>query len=191
MNPELIRKQLGLPADATDEQVTARIAELTASEGAPEGDQPAEAPAETPEEQEAPAEEPAEAIAASRQLPEGMVAVPADVWASVQSGAAAGARVEARTAKERQESILASALKTGRIAPHQRDSFAKMFEKDPKGTEVLLTASVEDGGLMDGLVPIEARGSDPSVESMSTEAYPSHWLPEVAGRQAPSITLEG
>jgi hypothetical protein len=132
-----------------------------------------------------------EALAAARATLEaaGLVAVPQDGWATVQANAAAGARVAQTNEKERRNSIIAQAVRDGRIAPAQRQHFVLSFEKDPQGTEQLLTASVDKGGLMPNTIPVEARGGDPGT-SATADAYPSEWLPELSGETAPNITVE-
>jgi hypothetical protein len=218
MTPEMIRALRGrlgltedqLPDDATDEQVTAA---LTAEQPGP-GQQPpptdVPSPDQLPTEKDpnnpngpagptsprvappgAPgAEEETEPLAASRQVPEGYVAVPVAAWAQVQQNASAGARVAEQTENQRRDGIIASAVKDGRISPAQKGSFAKMFATDPQGTEILLTASVEQGGLMKGTIPVSARGTDPSVVDVPEDAYPADWLPELRETGASHITQE-
>lgn len=207
MTPEqirLLRERLGLseeqlPDDASQEQIDAALrgeaqppSETPPSENPPAETPPSEnPPAETPP-AETPAEQTPDAIAAARRTLEaaGLVAVPGDAWQSVQANAAAGARVAHTTEQRRREGIIAEAVRVGRISPAQRPNFTTMFERDPQGTETLLTASVEKGGLMPGTIPIEARGSDPSPESQTAEAYPASWLPELQQDEASRVTVE-
>jgi Mu-like prophage I protein len=214
MTPEQLAL-IGLPADATAEQITARLTELQ-NNGGGEGGEPPETgepgevadpsgnpsppavtpPASTP----APGGEPTpspdqvpepEAVAAALQA-RGLVAVPADAWAGVQAGAAAGARVAEQAERERRDRVVREAVTAGRIAPAQAQQYRTRFDQDPDGTNTLLTAAVEKGGLMPGLIPVEARGADPTADDMSTEAYPAGWLPELANRDAQTpVTLEG
>lgn len=191
MNPEqikLLRERLGLtaeqlPDDATEEQVTAALtASSDAGDQTPDPDETSEeAPAEgTPAEETAP-----EAIAASAALPEGYIAVPAQAWETVQANAAAGAQMATQAEGTRRDEIVASACREGRIAPAQRETFRRMFDTDPQGTEVLLTAAVAQGGIMPGTIPTAARGVDVAAsEGATEEVYPSEWLPEVAARKA-------
>lgn len=209
MDPTRLRQSLGLPADATDDQVAARITELNNNAEA----QPAPEPGGTPEQPTAPAVTPSgpqspevegdgtevpgpaespvtetpEAVAASRT-----VTVPAEVWAEVQANAAAGASVAVNAERERRDRVVREAVTAGRIAPAQAQSYRERFERDPEGTNTLLTASAEQGGLMPGLIPVEARGADPAASDLNTEAYPAGWLPEVAAsRDGSTVTLEG
>lgn len=198
MTPEQLRASIGLPADATDEQVRTRLAEINAAApaapsatsvgpGSTPGTDPTAVPSpdQVPKPEEdgnsggTPANAVPEMVAASAALPAGHVAVPADAWALVQANAAAGAQVAVKTENQRRQGIIAQAIDKGRIAPAQRDTFTTMFDKDPVGTENLLTKPVTEGGLMEGTIPIEARGIDPSPEMASSEAYPAEWLPEL------------
>ena len=193
MSPELIqrlRDRLGLtadqlPDDATDEQISAALAaEPEQPEGAaPEGEPEAEG-AEAPEAAEQP-----EPVAASTP-PAGTVMVPAETWRQVQLQAAQGAQVAVRAESERRAGIIAAAVQEGRIAPSQRDHFGRLFDTDPEGAERLLTAAVEQGGLMPGTIPVQARGADPSPSDHNQEAYPASWLPELAERATSPITTE-
>ena len=215
MNPEivkLLRAKLGLseeqlPDDATEEQVKAAMAE-PGTQADPNPTPPGVAPTETdpgggnpspdqvpkepdpnnPTPQNAPDPE---AVAAS--VPDGYVVVPKGTWAEVQANSARGAKHAVEQENTRRQGVIAAAVKEGRIAPAQKDNFVRMYETDPNGAERLLTASVADGGLMPGTIPVEARGIDPAPDT-STEAYPAEWLPEVqaAADAAPSpIIVEG
>lgn len=170
MDPELLRAALGLDADATDEQVTAaaeaRKAELAEAEETPEAPETAEETATA----ETPAEEP---VAASAELPEGMVAVPADVWESVQEGAQAGAALATESEETRRDDTIAAACGVGKIAPAAKTSMENLHERDPESFYNLLTASADKGGLAPGLVPVSARGG----------SKPGSGVPSAAGEQ--------
>jgi hypothetical protein len=141
MNPEQLRESLGLPRDATDEQVTARIAELTASdEPAPgEGDQPAPTPtpAPTPGEgadepapgegdQPAPTPDTPEAIAAA-VASGAMIVVDAGAVRQLQEDALAGREARNEQLSTIRNDLLSWAVRTGRIAPSSRDGYATML----------------------------------------------------------------
>lgn len=215
MTPEQLRASIGLPADATDDQVRTRLAEINAAAptatsvgpGATPGTDPNATPSPdqlpTPNEDAdragggvqtpAPADQVPVAAAAATppQVPEGYVLVPKEGWETVQANAAAGARVATQTEDQRRKGIVEAAIKQGRIAPFQKDTFAQMYQRDPQGTETLLTASVDKGGLMPGTIPVEARGIDPSAQLAQEEAYPASWLPEVQQPQSQSpVTME-
>lgn len=216
MTPEqikLLRGRLGLseeqlPDDATPEQITAALGGSgnPSPPAVPETTPPAsdpgatQVPPDTTRDNPSPDQVPdnpdplqPNAVAASAAaLPEGYVAVPVDQWKQVQVNAAAGAKVAVESEEHRQGAIIAKAVDKGRISPAQKDNFVLMFKRDPAGAEKLLTASVEGGGLMEGTIPVTARGIDPSAtDATTTEAYPSEWLPELQSSGAPSpVTME-
>lgn len=208
VNPEIIkalRARLGLseeqlPDDATEEQVQAALAD-SGENPAPAPKPPTPNPGDTPSPDQEPGspgpgslETPTpEPVAASAALPEGMVAVPADAWAETQKQVQdiAAARATEQTAADLR--TVGDALRAGKIFPAQREYYEGKI-KDPNTREAfrhLLTASVAEGGLAPGIVPLEARGQDPSSTEANQEAYPADWLPELRGQGSTSaITVE-
>ena len=69
------------------------------------------------------------------------------------------------------ENILDDAIRAGKIAAASRDEYRRLYDAQPQVTRQLLTAKVEEGGLMPGLVgPGEAAtAADPS-------GYDESWL---------------
>lgn len=142
-----------------------------------------------------PAEPEPVAASTAPQLPPGMIAVPAEQWQEVQRQTQAIAASNARDQAASDLRLVGDALKAGKIFPYQRPYYESKM-KDPNTRESfvhLLTASVEQGGLMPGVVPIEARGADPADSDLNQEVYPASWLPEVHGQPsdgASAITVE-
>ena len=146
---DALKKKLGLPDDATDEQVEAALeaAEITA---APAGD-PAPAPnpadaatAGTTPEGQAPAPAPVTpetpaAPAAGTQLAEApaTVTVSAVQFAAMQETLAS---LEAERTADRKNKALDGAIASGRIAPAERVAFAASYDKNPEATETLLSS---------------------------------------------------
>jgi hypothetical protein len=225
MTPEQLRANIGLPADATDDQVRTRMAELQAAVPSPDQvpDNP-EAPApgpgpvapsvdpsvpptqpvpantrpETPSPDQQPDPNandvlnptPVEAPVAASALPAGMIAVPAAAWQSMQANVTALATKSAAEEQSGDMQLLAEACRKGKVFPAQR-SYYEARLKDPNTRDTfrhLLTASVDQGGLADNLVPVEARGIDPSG-TVAAEAYPADWLPEVHGQPNSDTTV--
>lgn len=62
--------------------------------------------------------------------------------------------------------IVAEAVRLRKIAPEDAESHKRHYDENPEGWGHLLTAPVEQGGLMAGLV---LSGDHPTE-------YPSHWL---------------
>lgn len=202
MKPEqiqLLRARLGLteeqlPDDATEEQINAALEPPSAdppSGGTTQPGTAGAAGAEVPSPEQLP--DPNDDIAnlgtgnpgpgpVEGQLPPGMIAVPAEQWTAMQSSMQT---VTADHAHRRQESdfrTIEDAIKAGKIPPAQRQYYQDKV-KDPLTRDShinLLTAAVDKGGLMPGLIPVEARGADLADSDLTTEAYPAGWLPELA-----------
>jgi Mu-like prophage I protein len=192
MTPEQL-KALGLAEDATPEQINARIAELRALEDAAAGDgngsgeQPGDGNGGSGEGEGegAPAGDGAAAPAASAGPRPGMVEVPADQWESVQQGAAAGAQVAQDNELRRRDDTISAATAKGKISPAAKQSMENLHQRDPDAFYKLLTASVADGGLQEGLIPVNQRGSagGGEVAASSAEVTPAKMaalFPEVA-----------
>lgn len=141
IDPQLVASRLGLPDDASIEQINEALT----------------APAEEPT--------PAPVTAAA---PEGTVIVDADEWAATQARLAEHDEfVQAqRLAEEKQ--ILTAAQAEKRFAPARRDHYAAAMRTDRAGTIHLLTASVQDGGLAPGLAgPLREVGNQGGDEASS------------------------
>lgn len=180
-----IRESLGLAEDATDDEVIAKAKELNEAE-TEETNETEKTTAEetvTPSD-EIPEEEP---VAASTELSEGMVAVPADQWAKVQEGAQAGAKLASDTESQRRDDTIKAAMKVGKIRPADRDSMVNLHEANPKGFYTLLTAEVKDGGLAKGLIPVDERGVAGGGDEVTASAgLPGAWFPELNANGAAS-----
>jgi hypothetical protein len=199
MNRDQLCEALGLPTTATDAEIdaatAARKAELEANPApadpadpanpAPPADpadpapaDPAPAPADP-----APADPADPAPAAGGPRP-GMVEVPAETWAEVQNGAAAGARVAGEAEITRRDDTIASACGAGKIAPSAKESMENLHERDPKAFYSLLTASVADGGLAPNIVPVTRQGGagahDAEASATVSDAEMAALFPEVA-----------
>ncbi|HEY9315796.1 head maturation protease, ClpP-related [Williamsia sp.] len=114
---EGLAERLGIAADANDETVLSALDEALAERAAPE----------PVEQQQAPA----------AQLPAGIVAIDEAALTALQARAARGD--EARTRQEASERVSAveNAVRTGRIAPAQRESWLNRLATDPSEATVL------------------------------------------------------
>lgn len=143
MDPKKLRSDLGLPEDATDEQVTARITELSA--------RPTTAQV-------------AEQVAAAK-APEGVALVDEAELANLKAAAQVGVDLKREIEEQTDDRILAAAAKEGRFAPARLEHYRKALKEDREGTRHLLTASPEDGGLAPGLVPVGEVGVAASADA--------------------------
>lgn len=143
MDPAKIRSLLGLPADATDEQVEAAI---TAKTPPVEGQPPA---AEAP-----PAGAPAgDLVNASGSQGSGAtlpatVTVDASQWENVQAGLTRLAALEEKDRVAERDAFLNQAMREGRFAPASLSAYQASFDKAPTETKNLVTS------LAAGSVPV-------------------------------------
>ncbi len=134
-------ERLGLAEDATEEQALERIAELETA---------AQAPAQAP-------------VAASASEDDGAtVTVSREVWEQTQARLGKlEADTQARAVREaamRRDLLVDDAVRTGRIAPSERDHYRTMLEVDEAKTGELLSK------LAPGRIPVDQRGVAASHE---------------------------
>lgn len=174
MDPSVLKFLVGQghdPETATTEQVSAAEAYCAAFPATPAAtaDEPddkvkvPEAAADTPEtEAETPSPETERVpVAAARQIPDGMSLIDSETLAALKAGAAAGSQLAAEKATERRDRVLMAARDEGRIPPSRLDHYTRLYDADPEGTTVLLTAAEDKGGLAKGTVPLAARAEAP------------------------------
>lgn len=171
MDLKEIRERLGLPEDASDEDILAALperSEESESEEAPSE----ESGEESGDEQPSAEEEAAEPVAASAP---GTVTMDAAEVAQLKAQAAAGASAAERQAREDRDRLIEAAVSDGKFPPARKEHWQKLYDKDPEGTKAAI-ASLESG-----LVPVAEAGGAPG-EDQAQDAYPAHWLPEVQAR---------
>jgi hypothetical protein len=202
MTPEQL-KALGLAEDATTEQINARIAELAALEGEgagtggegsgePAGGEGTGGEGGTGEGGEPASGEPAGGEgaappAAAASADDGFVRVPASEWERVQEGAAAGTKVAAAAETKRRDDTIVAATADGKIAPAAKQSMENLHQRDPDAFYNLLTASVDKGGLMPGVMPVHRQGGA-GQEAATAAAAPS---PAKMAAMFPEVTFAG
>lgn len=175
-----LRGRLGLPDDATEEQINEALAKEPETPEAPET--PATPTDEIPETPEVEAPDP---VAASAELPEGFVAVPADKWEQVQAGAIAGGELASTTETGKRDDTFVEACKDGKVAPADKAGLYTMHA-NPETRErfyTLLTAEVKDGGLAKGLVPVSELGEAGGDEVSASAGLPEIWFPELNNKE--------
>lgn len=187
-----LRKILNLSADVSDDEVLRQAATKlgAAPEPAPSGDPP---PA-NPDDPGEPTPEPDEgdAGAASPASPESSsestsatVTLDRAAYEQLKNGAQMGVAARTEQLKTEENRILAQAKREGRFPPAREEHYRTAMKSDREGTIKLLTASVEDGGLAPGLVPVDERGVQGESEGVQAEGgYPANWLPDVSARKA-------
>lgn len=197
ITPEVLA-QLGLPADATEDQVNqALLARLSAQPEGGEPETPAP-PADPATQPETPATDPAGQPATAPEtpqpeqpetptsvtIPEGMALVDATMLAELREGSvAARTLMQERNDRDR-DTFLEGAVRAGKFPRSQVAHYRTLWDNELKAsgkadsTKTLITQMAE------GIIPVTERGSatetDPQVEAAS---YPEQWKPAVAASQ--------
>lgn len=191
MDPKLIRDRLGLPEEATDEQVQETLRELNAAAGitpepqiVPPVAEPT--PAAEPTGEPTPAAEPvAPAVVAASALPPGVVLVDKAQYDSMIAASNETRDFMAEHRRSKREGLVTAAMQDGRIAPASKDHWLTYLEHDPKGEETLAS-------LQPGLIPVELRatamGADGEGQDPFNQEQVASWsaqlFPEVRAQQA-------
>ncbi len=169
-----MRKALGLPEDATDEQVKEAFGkQFEPAVAKTDGDKPGETdpakPAVEPHPEGEPKEPEKEPLKPEEKkpepaLPEGTVAIDGDTLKELQVAASRADGLYEQDRVTKRDALLDEAQREGRIPLARRLHYSTMYDKDPEGTRKLLTASAADGGLAPGLVPVnKARGHSEDI----------------------------
>jgi hypothetical protein len=167
-----LRASLGLAEDASDEEVTAKIKELRASEETPEtppaddgdGDGDGDDDEEEETEEETPEGDDSEE--------ETTASIDRGTLKRLQSDAKAGREAKARQDQKDRDDLIESAVKAGKFPRDRKDHWVKLYDKDPEGTK----ASIE--ALEANLVPVEEHGSEGAGGDTGVDAsqYDDGWL---------------
>lgn len=168
MDPKQIRERLGLPEDATDEQVQTAYAELGSALGQPPEATPVVDPnavvIETGTGQPTPGANEgnnegnapegggaAPAAQAAFTPPPGTVLVDAAQWETVKAGAMTAIDLKKTGDKSARETAVAAAVADGRIPPARKEHWLKLIEAD-SGALATLDA------LEKNTIPVDERG---------------------------------
>jgi hypothetical protein len=158
MDPKQIRERLGLPEDASDEQLQETLRELNAAVGVtpevevgtaatpPAGEAPA---ADAPPESAPVAEQPA-AVAASGALPPGTVLVDKTQYEGLVAATKESSDFITKQREKEREGVVAAAIADGRISPASKGDWLELLKVDRNGEATLAS-------LKPGLIPVELR----------------------------------
>ena len=188
MDPKKIREALGLPEDASDEQVqTALLAKagVTAETETPEPE-PEPEPEPTPEPEPEPEPEQPEALqVAAKNLPPGTVLLDEETWKRTQAGLKRVDEIVAQNDQSKREALVSAAIADGRIPPARKDHWLDYLKADMEGGAEVLAA------LKPNIVPIEERGhaktsedGNQQVEAEAVAGWSEQLFPEVAASKA-------
>lgn len=174
MNVAQIREAAGLtaeqlPDDASPEQVAAAL--RTAPE--PTAEKP---PAEPqPDEGDGGGDagggdgsppEPEQEVAAKA----GTTTIDASELNRLRAAAEKAERLDQEARDSKRDKVISAAIEAGKFGRGRRDHWVKAWAADPEGTEHLLTAKEEDGGLASGLVPRHEIGGVPQEDDDALKA---------------------
>jgi hypothetical protein len=167
VTPEELRESLGLDADATDEQVRARLTELNASTTTePETPEEPETPAATtePETTEPEHRTEPEPIAASMRSALGLPSTATDDQvrqriSELDAGARAGAEARQAQLSAERDGLVDAAVRDGRIAPSVRDAWRAALDARPTEETAALAALTPDR------IPVSERGATPPIDN--------------------------
>ena len=128
-----LREAVGLPAEASDDEVKAALV----SSGLV-GTQPEPQPAPEPAPQPAPQPEPApQPVSAAVGTP-GVVTIAASVWEETQKTIAKLSAHVDQTKRDERDQVIASAVEQGKFTPAQKKQFADMWDSNPDVTRTLI-----------------------------------------------------
>jgi hypothetical protein len=173
MTPEQL-EAIGLPEDATEEQISERLTALAAEADleadADDGDEPdedEESEEDTSEEEEESEDEPS-----TTSQPEGTVLVDAAALAQLQASAARADELFEKERVRTRDALLNSAVQAGKIAPARLSHWTAQYDADPVG----ITKIVNE---LPQVIPVKeiGHGGDggDSIEASATE-YPTQYL---------------
>jgi ATP-dependent protease ClpP protease subunit len=175
MTPEQL-EVIGLPEDATEEQISERLAELIASADTPAGgdepnpDEGGEDEPGKPEPENAPDEDEVETPTTTQ--PEGTVLVDAAALAQLQASAARSDELFEKERVRTRDALLNSAVQAGKIAPARLRHWKAQYDADPEGITKVVNELPE-------VIPVKeiGHGGDggDSLEASATE-YPTQYL---------------
>ena len=180
VGPKTLRKKLGLPSDATEEQLEAALDQLvSATEGDEEedegtsvtppadGDDDADSDDDTDEETNEDTEPPTPTVAS------GAVTIDPETLAQLQADAVAGRVARKQQIDAERKTFMEAAVKDGKFPPSRIKHYSALHEKDPKGTEDFINQ------LASGVIPVTERGANPPSDDEQVTAstdYPAAWL---------------
>lgn len=190
MDPKAIREALGLPEDATDEQVleaAKAAAALSKDDGddaddSKGGDDDADKDADAAKAAE---EEEADKVAAAAAADDGTIKLSAGQWSAVEQKLEAFDKLTARLNADEDERVLASAVGK-RITASEKPDMEKRLQNPAtrESTLVLLTADVKDGGL-----PVIKSLGGPTVQLSDGGAEASEGFNDLVARQRAAMNI--
>lgn len=164
------KQAIGLEADASEDEVNAKLAELAKLATTAADPEPAPAPTPPPPADADPGPIPAPAV----EVPEGFKLVDETTLQEMQVAAGKGVKAFERQETADRDALLDKAISAGKFPRARRKHYEAMLSADPEGTKALI------GQLEPGLVPVTEVGvADDTDASVAASAYPDYWFPEL------------
>lgn len=204
MDPKQIRERLGLPEDASDEQVQESLRELNQAAGveitppadpaAQGGVTPAGTGVPTPETPVGtdPLDPTSAKAAPSVKPPDGFVLIDEATLQTLKTGASVALETRQDAQKQRRESLVTASIAEGRIAPAAKDKWLKALEEADKVGDTATAAALE--AMPKDLIPVELRGAAPrdangvaaggEFDLETVNGWTDQLFPDVAQRRA-------
>lgn len=173
-----LRASIGLPEDATDEQVKARLTELRAASEAdptddPDKDDDKDDDADK-DDDDTDADKDDDGGEGTPHEPTTTASVDRAALKDLKRDAAMGRKAREEQLAAADEKVISDAVRAGKFPPARRKHFEKLLAADREGTIKM----IDD--LEDGVVPVIEKGStrmeDDEVNAGSQDAYPDDWL---------------
>lgn len=165
-----LRTQLGLPEDADEDAVKAKLEELK-SEAAKVAD--LEPKAAKADELEPKVQELEQKVAAGAPPPEGFTVVDANLLTDLQTKAAAGADAAEKWASLERNNTVAEAIKAGKISPFSRDAVTEQMRQGILSADTLASMPV----VFPTATPVGHSDSPDNITAGQVDdSYPQEWL---------------
>ena len=192
--PALIAR-LGLEESASDEDISAGMTELIASDPAPapvtppaggSGDDDPDEDDED-EDDDPEREDPNEIADPTEGLDEeDTIVIDVAAFRAMRERANLTARLREDDRIKTRDDLITAAVKEGKFPRSRVKHYTARYDSDPESTAKLIAR------MSKGMVPIEERGIDVSEdEDAESDAYPRDWVPDVAARAAQASVEQG
>lgn len=157
MDPAKIREALGLPADASDDEVKAALTAAGLTATSPPPTDPAPPGSTAPE----PAPEPQLVNAAAQP---GMRLVADSVWEDQQQTIQRLTSFVDKTERDERDQVIAKAIQAGKFTPAQRTQFVRMWDANPKAARDVIESLTPNSALAVVASGYAGDGMEPDAE---------------------------